>query len=299
MGLGVLIAGLVVGVFLVLQTQTIKTKASQTVVPTNLTLVNLSSTSASVFWQTETSTTGFIQAGTSKGLGLTFQEERDLGSPDNHQFHFVTLSNLTPNTIYYYKINSGTLLYPKDEFLSFQTTADILPSLEKPIIGTVVEEDLKPTEEALVILDIDGAQKLATITKASGNFILPLSNLKTHSLTENFNIESVKPGAKLTIIGKGATSTINIKLPLSDQILPTIILGQNKDFTLTPTLTIPDKTRYDINKDGVINSYDFGIIRENFGKNPKRKEVDLNQDSVVDQKDLDIINKYIPNTPPG
>lgn len=296
MGLGVLIAGLVVGVFLVLQTQTIKTKAGQTVIPTNPTLVNLSSISASVYWQTEASTTGFIQAGTSKGLGLTFQEDRDLGSPDNHQFHFVTLSNLTPNTIYYYKINSGTLLYPKDEFLSFQTTADILPSLEKPIIGAVVEGDLKPTEEALVILEIDDAQKLATITKTSGNFILPLSSLKTHSLTENFDLEAVKPSAKLTIIGKRATSTINIKLPLSDQILPTIILGQNKD--LTPTLTLPDKARYDLNKDGAINSYDFGIIMENFGKNPKRQDVDLNQDSVVDQKDLDIINKYIPKTPP-
>lgn len=299
LGLGVLIAGLVGGVLLVTTNQIFKTRAGSSDTPKSIALANLSETSASIYWQTDQPTTGFIQAGPSTALGLTFRDERDTQAPQPHQLHFITLNNLTPNTLYYYKISSGAVTYPPGEPFSFKTPTDKTTPLNlPPLIGTIMDSGSQPVTEAIVTLELPEAQSLAAITKVAGNFILPLAEIRNQDLVENLAFPESGLSGKLTVFNQTKLSNIIIKLPFTATTLPQITLGQDLDLSSPPASPAATNSRYDLNSDGVVNSLDLSIVIKNRGKNPKNKQADLNGDNIVDQKDVDIINRFIPNILP-
>ncbi len=296
LGIGVLLVGLVGGVFLVSQNQlaVFQTKAAKSVEPQKITLANLSGNSAAIYWQTEEESPGFIEAGPGPSLGLTFGDDRDMGAPKSHKLHFVTLTNLSPDTTYYYKIVSGSTSYPLDNPLSFKTPATIESSSNSPLIGQIIDMSKQPINEALISISIPGAANLATITKVSGNFILPLTTLYNQEMNKPFDLIS-NPAASLTVFDGEKSSRINFKLPFPDNSLPQIILGQDAD--VTPSVSSPSATisvKYDLNKDGTLNALDAGIVFNDFGKKGQNILGDLNGDGVVDQKDIDILGK-LPN----
>lgn len=298
LGLSVLLIGLGVGIILTSQNQILKSRAGVSQTPKEITVTNINDTTASIHWMTDQETTGFITAGPSAGLGLTFNDERDKKGLSPHKIHFVTLNNLSPLTTYYFKVNSGSTA--SGEVLTFTTSATIPPSGVQPLIGAVVD-NATAVSEALVTLDLPGAQKLSTVTKSAGNFILPLSNLKNSSLSENVNLEST-PTGKLTIFNTDKTSKILLALPLRTP-LPPITLGQDLDLSTLPPTPTPDLAKFDLNKDGIVNALDvssliknFGLLRSEASRTPKLKAVDLNNDGVVDQKDLDLLNQHIANS---
>lgn len=299
LGLGVLLAGLVGGVLLVTTSQVFKTRASISETPKSIALANLSEARASIYWQTDQPATGFVQAGPSAALGLTFRDDRDTQAPEPHQLHFITLSNLTPNTVYYYKISSGTNTYPPGEPFSFKTpTGKTTPSNLSPLIGTILDSNVQPVTEAIVTLELPEAQSLAAVTKLAGNFILPLTEIRNLALTESLILPEAGLSGKLIVFNQTKRSEIAIKLPFITTTLPQITLGQNMDLSSPPASPSATSTQYDLNNDGVVNSLDLAIVIKNRGKSPKNKQTDLNRDGVVDQKDVDIINRYIPNILP-
>lgn len=290
LGLGILLLGLGVGVFMSDQNQTLKLKASQSAVPKDITVTNVSATRASIFWQTDIPTTGFVQTGNTSLLSEIYRDERDVQGLNNYRLHFVTLTNLRPNSTYYYKINSGPLVFPQSQSLSFKTLPESQPLNYQPIIGTIVNSSLQPVPEAVVTLEIPGAKKLITITKVAGNFLLPLSNLNPLQPEEAID---GRPDlkAKLIISDGNTSSEISIN-PFSKQlVLPPLVLGQNKDLTTVLITPTPTPVNFDINNDGTINSLDRSIVLKNISKKPMDKLSDLNKDGVVDQQDLELIDK--------
>lgn len=288
LGLGVLLVGLLGGVLLVSHNQltVFQTKATKYVEPQKITVTNLSGNSASIYWQTDEPVPGFIKAGLDSSLNLAFSDDRDQGAPKPYKLHFVVLNNLSPNTTYYYKIFSGTNSYPSQP-LSFKTSENIVNSPNSPIIGQVVDENLQPVGEAFINLSIPGSPDLVTITKVSGNFILPLTNLA--NLSSN-------PQAVLTVFNGEKSSKINLTLPFTGSSLPQIILGQNLDLSSqeSTSSSLLD-VKYDLNKDGLVNALDAGIVFNDFGKKGKNILGDLNQDNVVDQKDVNILSQFYSN----
>ncbi len=298
LGLGVLLAGLVGGMLMVTTNQTFKSRAGSTASPKNVTLANISRTGASIYWQTDQPATGFIQAGPTTALGGTYRDDRDSGAPQTHALHFITLTNLTPDTLYYYKIGSGDSTYPSGEPYSFKTAAqDTTPSGLQPLIGTILDSETETASEAIVTLQLPGSQTLAAVAKA-GNFILPLIEIRNENL-ENLTVPQTGINSKLIAFNGTKRSEVIVPLPYSATTIPPIILG--RDFDLSQ-ITLPSPTpfdsRYDLNNDGVINSHDLSTVIKNQGKNPKDKRADLNDDKVVDQKDIDLIQKFIPNILP-
>lgn len=301
LGLGILIIGLAVGVFLVAQSQSFLSKAGVTQQPKNVMVANLGPNSAAIYWQTDQSTPGFIQSGLTTSLGFTFKDDRDLNTPEKHTIHFVTLTGLSPDTTYYYKISSGSVLYPKNEPSTFKTTPDVSAIPHTPLIGRVLDNSLKPSEESLIVLDIPEAQGIATVTKTGGNFILPLANLKSKTLDKAYDLNVAQPLATLIVTGGLESSKVTLKLPTLNPILPPIILG--RDLKVSQKAASPSGipitpnnqaiSRYDFNKDGVVNALDFAIIVDNLGKRLKNKSTDLNSDGTVDQKDLDLMTKFL------
>lgn len=305
LGLGVLVIGLIVGVFLITNNRflSFRTKASPTIEPKNVTLANISDTSVSIYWQTDQQSSGFIQAGTNPSLDATFKDDRDLDNPQNHLFHFVTLTKLKPSTTYFYKMVSGSVTYPSGNPLSFTTSGNQEILSLKPIIGTILENNQQPVTEAIITLDIPEAQNLAAITKVSGNFILPLSRILTKNLAESFKIPESGISATLTVFNQEKSSRTTLQLPLKNEVLPAIILGQELDLTqkiVSPTSSLPNNSLsvYDLNQDGVINSLDLATLRQNIGKDSKLNKGDFNNDEAIDQKDADVLSKSIPNISP-
>jgi hypothetical protein len=71
------------------------------------------SNSIYISWKTNASATPLVEFGTTAGtltssVNGTTQVLNDVGYPNNYFYHTVKLTKLTPNTIYYYKVTSGT-----------------------------------------------------------------------------------------------------------------------------------------------------------------------------------------------
>lgn len=301
LGMGVLLIGLAGGVYLVTQNQSLKSKAAISASPKNVNVINITDNSAAIFWQTDEPTIGYIQAGHVQQLNLNFRDDRDSGPPQAHKLHFVTLSNLTPETTYNYQIYSGAIVYsPQPD--SFKTSTQ-LPILGwSSLVGTVIDANNQAIDEAIISLNLTGAQKLATIAKGGGNFILPLSSLKTTDLTNSFPTDKSPYTAKLEITGTAKNATATIFIPSQDIALAPIILGTNVDLTqnnqsastqLTVATSSAEINKYDLNSDGVINYADLSIMLQNFGKTPNNPKADINGDGVVDQKDANLLIPYL------
>lgn len=230
--------GLVGGVYLTTTGgfTNLKTQADISTAPKNITVSNLSDTTAAIYWQTNKATTGFIQLGINSDLGQNFQDDRDQKVPSPHTLHFVTLSNLLPATTYYYKITSGGQTYPSGNPATFTTLTTIPYQGYSPLVGKILDQKLQPVPEALVILEIPGGQTIATITKLAGNFMLPLSYIRTTDLLHVFSWNQKGTVAKLKISDNNQSSEVRIFLDgQGNQITSTasaltpIILGKNLD----------------------------------------------------------------------
>lgn len=284
LAVAVLVGGLVSATFLVNQNQIFKTQASITSSPKNVQVTNISGQSATLIWQTDSPSTGFIQ--TISPTQNIFADERDTAEPQKHLLHSVKLNNLTPNTTYHYKINSAGSFF-EDEAFTFSTSSMIEKSNNSPIIGSIVDDKLQPISEALIVLTLPGSQSLSAISKISGSFILPLSELKSEDLSENYDL-GVSTEGSLKIYNTKKESSLTLLLPVQKPLSVPIVLGQNQNLIPQPTPTPNPLLKLDLNKDGILNSLDLSIIIKNQGLTNFQKETDLNNDGKVNQQDTDL-----------
>lgn len=293
LGLTIVLLGTGAGVVLVLQQQTITSKASSDNTPQNITFSNVEDENITISWQTSTPTTMFLSYG-QNAFDKTTLDDADSSSPSSHLTHNFTLHNLTPQTTYQFKIISGRYTYP--QILQFTTTAAYSSQNGfKPVIGSVLAGD-QPLSEGLVYLNISGATTQSALIRNLGNFVIPLSRMQKQDLTGLFQPEEGAM-AKLTVISAQGQASALIKLTNSTQPVGILKIGQNIDLTTPPpaTTSASELNKFDLNNDKQINSSDYSVVLGNFGK-PKNKKADLNGDGVVDKKDLDLIlNKITSN----
>lgn len=121
--------------------------ASPELKPQQVRLTGVSAESVTINWVTETAAYGFISYGETMSLGRTSQEAEKTTS------HSVTLTALTPETTYYYKIGVGEDLFddggiPYSLTTPAQETATDKPTKE-PAAQPTGELTLKNFELAL------------------------------------------------------------------------------------------------------------------------------------------------------
>ena len=293
LGLGIIVAGIATGVFLVLKEQIIVSKAAPDVSAQNITVSNAIEDSITISYQTLSSTPSFITFGHKSPNETTALDDRDIRTPQPHSIHYFTIKNLLPQTTYQYKIISGKNL---SEIQKFTTAVPINQQTEfRPIIGSVLDGN-KPLEEGVAYLLIAGTTNQSSLIKSSGNFLIPLSQIRRTDLSDTFSI-SDETVAKLTIISAKGQANVLFKLNNPNLELPSIKLCENLDLTANPLPSLspltPDINKYDLNGDGKVNAADNAVILQNFGKKGKKIAGDLNGDGTVDQKDLDIMSKQI------
>ena len=246
-GLFILLAGLTSGVYLTLQNQTISSRAASETSPKFVTITNIEDRSATISWQSDKATHSFVTFSGGLLENQTALDDRDVNVPTARALHHVTLKGLTPETSYQFKIVSGKFT---SEVRELTTAKSETGNGSKPIIGSVLSGS-DPLVEGIVYLTIDGIVTQSTVIKNLGNFIIPLSNIRTLNLSSTPSL-ALGSQAKIQVISednKRASATFIIK----DDILPIPLkIGQDLDLTDTLGATVGDK-----NKDGVINSFDL------------------------------------------
>ncbi len=284
LAIDMLLVAVAIGLFLYFFYSKTEAERREVFAPSFISVVNKSDTKASVVWHTNVPTETEILWGPDLFLGF------NKNSSKKDLLHFVTLDNLTPNSQYFLKVKSGEYFYPLSP-LTFKTYPDVEgPVLTyKPIIGTVLNQTLKPVADALVLLKVAGAEDLATITSSDGIFILPIKELKEKSSNEP-KVINAGTKAQVIVTAEDQKSTISVLVPPLNEVLPPIILGQNSDFT--NIAVEEEKNIYDLNSDGQINSLDLSIIRNSFGRKANNP-ADLNLDGVIDQKDEDLLRQKL------
>lgn len=293
LGLGIILAGIVSGVILIVREQTITSEASVNFSPKNIIISNIDDMSATISWETAEPNFSFVS------FGESFQEktevdERDEGKPNLYTSHVVRLKKLLPQTTYHFRIISQNL---ESQTLTFKTaTPQTSQNNFGPVIGSVLDKG-GGLEEGIAYLTIPGAVTQSAPVKSSGNFLIPLSSIRKSDLSDIYSLTD-ETIAKLTVVSKSNQVKVSFKLSPEGTNLPPLTWGQDVDLTAPPleatpqaqeTPTTEDLVFFDLNEDGFINAHDNAIVLKNFGKNPTNIKADLTGDGVVNQADLNLM----------
>lgn len=294
LGLGIVLTGIITGVFMVLKDQpfSLISEASPSVSIPKPNISNITNFSATISFETNIEIKSFLTYGVNSPGEQTILDDKDEKKPSARKIHYFTIGNLAAETSYKYKITAG-----KNTFEGNFKTAkpETLQNGFNPVIGSVSAEN-KEITEGVVYLSVAGAITQSALVK-NGNFLIPISFMRKADLSDTFVPEDLTK-AKLTIVSDSGEANILFLLKSLDNSLPPLYIGEDLDLTEinpSPSPLLTDFERFDLNGDGKINAADNAIVLKNFGKNPKEKKADLNNDGVVDQKDLDLMSQNFRN----
>lgn len=298
-GLTLLIIASVLGVSIYFYTDFLNIKKKLIFAPLRTETINLSPNSAAIVWQTNIALKGSVNFGENPSLGRSIKDDRDSSRERKRFSHFVTIKNLKPDTVYFYKVKNENFEYP-EKVQSFKTTPNLVTDIQsgnQPIIGTVVDQNLEVADDTLILLNLDQTAKVGTYTNSVGNFILPLKDLYSKDLKSLFLIKD-RINASLELSKGDVRSTVDINLPLPNQDLSALPLGRNINLRDYLAIAANSNSRtktsiFDLNSDGKVNSVDLSILLDNLEKRIKDKRADFNSDGVIDQKDIDLLQKAI------
>lgn len=227
-GMIILFAGVFAGVFLLKNNQIFKIGASVNVTPKDVRISSISDTSATVSWVTSDPTAAFILYGTSQDPGTPIYESED---SQKYSTHSITITGLTPETNYFFKINSnGSNIDNNGVPWQFTTGKTLSVSqISIPISGSVITAGGVASKRAIVYITING-YTLSTITSDSGTFVLQLGSVRTPDLSAYAQVDPAKTLLDIsatTETGESATAKI---FPQSADPIPALVVGQDQDF---------------------------------------------------------------------
>lgn len=213
------------------------TQADETKKPANITLSNITGSSFTVSWTTESPSGGAVFYGNTPDLkGGIAVDERDAGQSDDlFTTHLVRVNRLEPNTTYYFKLGETSASYgnPEADNAAFEVTTG--PNLSStanlsPVSGKAFLANGQALVGGIVIWQSPGASKLSTLTKDDGSYTLSLNQARTTNLTSAF-----EPGVnvqEMVVISGGTNQEAVINCVVGTvSTFPSIRIGQTMDCT--------------------------------------------------------------------
>ncbi|OGK16073.1 hypothetical protein A2774_01740 [Candidatus Roizmanbacteria bacterium RIFCSPHIGHO2_01_FULL_39_12c] len=209
-------------------------KASKKIV-SSLDVMNLTHNQAKIFWQTEEKQSGWVIFGENeRTLNRVTIDERDLQDKrSRYKNHLVTLKNLKSNSRYFYKIISDNQVVEADDgkAFSFITPAKIATSPDLvPAYGKLIRENGGAVQNAIIIFTLDNIYPLVTLTKTTGEWLIPLNYLVNKN---SLKLHSVPSDATVTIVIVDESSKITKIQARFSHLSPipqTVILGKDYNF---------------------------------------------------------------------
>jgi hypothetical protein len=250
LGIIVLVVGAFAGVFFLRNSTVFKIGADAAATPKNIRVGNITDTSATLSWTTDKASINFLVWGTSAGSVNKTQNEDTTGQ--KYFTHSITLTGLTTNTTYFYKINSdGTMFDNSNAPWQFKTG----PSLGEPggsilISGSVINASGTPEKKALVYADI-GGYLFTTQASDTGNYVFQIGSARTADLQESVQVDPSKTVIQISVQATPSGIASAQIFPQSANPVPPIIIGQTYDFRNEP-----------VNNQGIIPSADLNLPQD-------------------------------------
>lgn len=200
-------------------------KASYLVI-NKLTVGNITANSAIVYWRSEKEATGWVIYGTEKNkLNMVALDERDLNDKKNqYKNHYVSLRNLKENTTYFFAIvNNNQIIDNNKQFFTFKTLTNSSQIKNLSLAyGKVVNNNNLPIKEAVVSLTYNKKDYFLTLTKSSGEWVVPINIIENTQIPKEIFIEIISE--------KGETSSIVADIKNINPLPKNIIIGNNYEF---------------------------------------------------------------------
>jgi hypothetical protein len=205
-----------------------------------------------VSWTTDSPSDGRVDWGTTTALGNTSADPA--GSTTTH---YVSITHLTHDTVYYFQVQSGSMIDNNNGQYYTVTTGPILnlPLAGKYVYGYVYRQDgITPVSNAVIYLQIQdansagspGSSQLVTARSdaTGGWFYSNLSDIRTASAGAYFTFSDATDNLHLLAEGGSlGTSSQIASVPASypsqqPQLILSAAPSQTETPTLTPTVTI-------------------------------------------------------------
>lgn len=269
-GLFILVFGLAAGLVLLQGRQIFRLGASADLTPDNVKVSNASDTTFTVSWVTSKEALGFIKYGkTATNLDKVANDANKKPSFT----HTIPVSGLTPNTNYFFKINSGGQDFDNNQVPWEGATGATLPTVKTNLIsGSILTASGTPVENALVFVAAGEASSLSTTTSKNGNWIIPISSARDTGLGSYAAINEATTLLDITVYaGPSGIAAAQI-YPQSARPAPPIILGQVNDFKNAPinqlaglpeaSIQVPGETQQEsgFNVDGATSGTTPGTV---------------------------------------
>lgn len=246
LGLFILLIGVTAGGILISQGTSRFLRASPEITPKQVKITNISENSFTVSWITDSQTTGFVRHGSDKELLLIAKDERDEITEKSGNFltHYVTLKELQPASIYYFKIFSADKAFDNNGQEYQITTAskakELLPKNDIAY-GSIIKQDGSPAGEVIVYLSLANATPQSTLTKSSGKWVVPLNLIRSSNLTGYVAYDREASIEEIFVQGASLGTATGVAVTKNDSPMPTITLGQNFDFRKSPLTQTPSE----------------------------------------------------------
>lgn len=200
----------------------------------NVSVSNVSSQSLTLSWTTDKDAETKVLISKDEKFPLiplvaNFKfDDRDktLRQTQKRKTHYITFSNLTPNTHYKIRIYQGLIgIYDQ----KVTTGSSLTVFSPNPVYGKVLKSDRKsPAEGVIVYLRVAEASKssalLSTLTNAEGRWSIDLSNARIRNLSKPFKI-SVKSTFERAVLDDGSGKRYKLIVKVGkDKPWPTIVL---------------------------------------------------------------------------
>lgn len=223
---GVLILAISIGTIGWLSTNAVRlgTKAAVDNTPKNVQISNISDTSFTVSYTTDQAVLGTIAYGKEQTRDQVALDDRDrtTGIAKPYQVHYLTITNLTPQTTYHFTITSGDKNFSQND-APYQviTKAKNVPGKPLSISGKIVQEDGSVPPEAIVYLTSETSPLFSALIKKNGEYMM--------SPTFTYAPETL---LRLTIITPTQTSHATVR---ANQVknIPTITISKDYNFSVS------------------------------------------------------------------
>lgn len=208
----------------------VSTRASKKVIKRHE-VVNLSTNQAGIFWQTEKKEIGWVVYGDNKDKVETMAlDERDADNSKRSSYnHYVLLRNLDGDRVYYYKIvgNNEVATAAAGEPFSFRTAKTLGSATSiKPAYGKIAGPNGQPVENAFVFLYYPEGSPLLSISKSTGEWLIPLQNIVSILNGRTILVDELAQVKIEVAADDMPATTIMIPVKNTNPFAQTIIMGR-------------------------------------------------------------------------
>ena len=241
-GLLILIGGVFATSFLVKSGVIVIGQASPSEIPQGVRITDVSDTSFAISYKTDAKVVGTISFGTDKNLGTVTIDDRDqtTGTVNLYNLHHTTIKKLTPQTTYFFQIQSGGKTYLHDNApfeISTAPTISSQPLNQSPIAGKVIQTDGSIPPEAIVYLKTPTTEPLSVLVKNDGSYLLPMQAIRSENLASYAPVTD-KTVVSLLVLSAKESSNVSLFASAANPA-PLITLSQSYNFTSALPLESP------------------------------------------------------------